>query len=31
MDGLEFVVRTSGRTRTLVFRDAQHEYVFTGK
>jgi hypothetical protein len=26
---LEFVVGTSPPKRTLVFRDAQHEYVFT--
>ena len=30
MEGLEFVVG-SGSARTLTFRDAQHEYVFTGK
>ena len=28
IDGLEFVVRTAGSDRTLVLRDAQHEYVF---
>jgi len=30
MQGLEFVVG-GGPARTLTFRDAQHEYVFTGK
>ena len=29
MQGLEFVVNEKNRIRTLVFRDAQHEYVFT--
>jgi hypothetical protein len=29
IDGLEFVVRNAAAARTLVFRDAQHEYVFT--
>jgi CubicO group peptidase (beta-lactamase class C family) len=29
IDGLEFVVRKAATGRTLVFRDAQHEYVFT--
>ncbi len=29
MDGLEFVVSASGAPPTLIFRDAQHEYVFT--
>ena len=29
MDGLEFVVGASGTPPTLMFRDAQHEYVFT--
>ena len=29
IDGLEFVVRKAAAGRTLVFRDAQHEYVFT--
>ena len=29
IDGLEFVVRKAASGRTLVFRDAQHEYVFT--
>ena len=29
IDGLEFVVRKTPGARTLVFRDAQHEYVFT--
>ncbi len=28
MGGLEFVVRSARSPRTLVFRDAQHEYVF---
>ena len=28
-DGLEFVVGTGSDKRTLVFRDAQHEYTFT--
>jgi hypothetical protein len=28
IDGLEFVVGSKGGTRSLVFRDAQHEYVF---
>jgi CubicO group peptidase (beta-lactamase class C family) len=28
MDGLEFVVGSARSPRTLVFRDAQHEYVF---
>jgi hypothetical protein len=28
IDGLEFVVSASGRNPSLVFRDAQHEYVF---
>lgn len=28
IDGLEFVVGTTGGKRSLVFRDAQHEYVF---
>jgi CubicO group peptidase (beta-lactamase class C family) len=28
IDGLEFVVSASGRKPSLVFRDAQHEYVF---
>jgi hypothetical protein len=27
--GLEFVVGASGPKRTLLFRDAQHEYIFT--
>ena len=31
MDGLEFVVGGSGDARTLMFRDAQHEYVFTAR
>ena len=30
-DGLEFVVGTGSAKRTLVFRDAQHEYTFTEK
>jgi len=29
IDGLEFVVRKTPAARTLVFRDAQHEYTFT--
>ena len=29
MDGLEFVVAGRAGARTLLFRDAQHEYVFT--
>jgi CubicO group peptidase (beta-lactamase class C family) len=29
IDGLEFVVRRAASPRTLVFRDAQHEYTFT--
>jgi len=29
IDGLEFVVRKTATERTLVFRDAQHEYTFT--
>jgi CubicO group peptidase (beta-lactamase class C family) len=29
MDGLEFVVGKAGGPRTLLVRDAQHEYVFT--
>ncbi len=29
MDGLELVVRDSADTRSLVLRDAQHEYIFT--
>ena len=29
IDGLEFVVRKAASGRTLVFRDAQHEYVFS--
>ena len=29
IDGLEFVVRKTPPARTLVFRDAQHEYTFT--
>jgi CubicO group peptidase (beta-lactamase class C family) len=29
MDGLEFVVAGRADARTLLFRDAQHEYVFT--
>jgi hypothetical protein len=29
IDGLEFVVRKTATARTLVFRDAQHEYAFT--
>lgn len=29
MDGLEFVVGKASGPRTLIFRDAQHEYVFT--
>jgi hypothetical protein len=28
IDGLEFVVRESDRKPSLVFRDAQHEYLF---
>ena len=31
MDGLEFVVGGSGDARTLMFRDAQHEYVFAAR
>ncbi len=31
MDGLEFVVGGSGDARTLMFRDAQHEYMFTAR
>jgi CubicO group peptidase (beta-lactamase class C family) len=31
MDGLEFVVGGSGTARTLMFRDAQHEYLFKGR
>jgi hypothetical protein len=31
IDGLEFLVRTSVAARTLVFRDAQHEYTFTAR
>ena len=30
-DGLEFVVGAASAKRTLVFRDAQHEYTFTEK
>jgi hypothetical protein len=30
-DGLEFVVGAASPKRTLVFRDAQHEYTFTEK
>ena len=30
-DGLEFVVGAGSPKRTLVFRDAQHEYTFTEK
>ena len=30
-DGLEFVVGSAGEKRTLVFRDAQHEYTFAEK
>jgi hypothetical protein len=30
-DGLEFVVGAGSDKRTLVFRDAQHEYTFTEK
>ena len=29
IDGLEFVVGKTAAARTLVFRDAQHEYAFT--
>jgi hypothetical protein len=29
IDGLEFVVGRSGSVPTLMFRDAQHEYVFS--
>lgn len=31
MDGLEFVLRGADDARTLMFRDAQHEYVFTAR
>jgi CubicO group peptidase (beta-lactamase class C family) len=31
MDGLEFVVGGSGDARTLMFRDAQHEYLFAAR
>ena len=30
-DGLEFVVGGAADKRTLVFRDAQHEYTFSEK
>jgi CubicO group peptidase (beta-lactamase class C family) len=30
-DGMEFVAGNSGSKRTLTFRDAQHEYLFTEK
>ncbi len=30
IDGLEFVLDAAGGARRLIFRDAQHEYVFTG-
>ena len=31
IEGLEFLPGTAGDKRTLITRDAQHEYVFTAR